>query len=430
MTTQTDLFLNTIFYGPPGTGKTYTINKYKDELFTDKGIVKSNEEVLKEKMEAVSLWKILAAVLDNAGRPLKVAEMLQSPLVKAKLSPDSKAPQSVVWRILQSYADDTSTAVNVRYRSGIQLFRKDDDSKWSLIPEKKDQLPDMIGQELIDIVANPALPPITVANKVRYEFITFHQKYSYEDFIEGIKPQLKKEEEEQAGDLQFFLDKGIFYKSCLKALELVGYESFKACYNDTQRTQKFKAVQNDPSKQFALFIDEINRANIAAVFGELITLLEHDKRLGAVDKDGNPTEMWLRLPYSNKWFGVPANLYVIGTMNTADRSIALLDIALRRRFEFKALYPEYKENTWWNPVLQSLNAAIYEKKRNADFFIGHAFFINSEAYEKTKIFNRKIIPLLNEYFQNNTDSVKAVLDKAGIAYQQPDLSNNFQIIAV
>ena len=175
--------------------------------------------------------------------------------------------------------------------------------------------------------------------------------------------------------------------------------------------------------QFALFIDEINRANISAVFGELITLLEDDKRIGG------DHEMWLELPYSNEYFSVPGNLYVVGTMNTADRSIALLDIALRRRFEFKSLYPEYHAQEWWSSLLKSLNEAIYSVKNNPDFFIGHAFFINKPESDRAKILNTKIIPLLSEYFQNNANSVKSVLNAAGVAIKSSGIHENFQVIA-
>lgn len=175
--------------------------------------------------------------------------------------------------------------------------------------------------------------------------------------------------------------------------------------------------------QFALFIDEINRANISAVFGELITLLEDDKRIGA------DNEMWLELPYSNEKFSVPGNLYVIGTMNTADRSIALLDIALRRRFEFKSLYPEYIESEWWASLLEALNQAIYNWKKNPDFFIGHAFFINKPEADRAKILNTKIIPLLYEYCQSNAATVKNILSEAGVALKSTGIKENFQIIA-
>lgn len=260
----------------------------------------------------------------------------------------------------------------------------------------------------------------------RFKLITFHQKYSYEDFIEGIKPVLRSENtEKKSGDLQFELKKGIFFQSCLEALKLIGYNTFESCYMDTpkNRKDKFLLAKTNPSKQFALFIDEINRANISAVFGELITLLEDDKRMGG------DHEMWLELPYSNEYFSVPGNLFVVGTMNTADRSIALLDIALRRRFEFKSLYPEYNAQEWWSPLLKSLNEAIYSVKNNPDFFVGHAFFINKPESDRAKILNTKIIPLLSEYFQNNANTVKSILNAAGVVIKTTGIKENHQIIA-
>jgi 5-methylcytosine-specific restriction protein B len=207
---------------------------------------------------------------------------------------------------------------------------------------------------------------------------------------------------------------------------LVGYKSFEDCYNDSieSRIDRFQEIKGRTSKQYALFIDEINRANISAVFGELITLLEEDKRIGAAN------EMWIELPYSNEKFCVPPNLYVIGTMNTADRSIALLDLALRRRFEFKALYPIYTETEWWATILEKLNQAIYNWKKNPDYFIGHAFFIHRSASDLVKILNNKVIPLLFEYCQNNTEIIKRILGDAEIQYKQGGIKENFQITAV
>lgn len=428
MSNKIDVSINTILYGPPGTGKTFELNQYKENYFTDRGVTKTAEDVLKENVPSYPFWKILGAVLASFNRPASVTELLENPLVKAKINPDSKTHRNTIWTILQSYADDASTDMVARHKGPAQLFQKNKESQWSIIPDKKQDLADIIGQELIDMAANPLQESVTSKSiKNRFKFITFHQKYSYEDFIEGIKPLLKNDEDaEQEGDLQFELKKGIFYNSCLEALKLVGYETFEECYSDTteNRIAKFKEAENIQTKQFALFIDEINRANISAVFGELITLLEDDKRMGAEN------EMWIELPYSNEKFCVPANLYVIGTMNTADRSIALLDIALRRRFEFKALYPEYHEGVWWAPILEALNQSIYNLKKNPDFFIGHAFFITKPEADKTRIFNKKIIPLLYEYCQNNTDAVKRILSEAGVLIKTTTIKENFQIIAV
>jgi 5-methylcytosine-specific restriction protein B len=171
---------------------------------------------------------------------------------------------------------------------------------------------------------------------------------------------------------------------------------------------------DDAPRNYVLIIDEINRANISKVFGELITLLEKDKRLGG----DNPLSV--TLPSGEVKFNVPANLYLIGTMNTADKSIALLDIALRRRFEFQALYPIYEQNDKQyfehGEVFKKLNKEIVRLK-SRDFQIGHAYFMNKEgqaAEPLGSILDKKVIPLLYEYFLNDDKKVKEALEKAGI----------------
>lgn len=159
-------------------------------------------------------------------------------------------------------------------------------------------------------------------------------------------------------------------------------------------------------KNYVIIIDEINRANISRVFGELITLIEEDKRSeGAIP-------MKVTLPSGDK-FIVPSNLYIIGTMNTADKSIALLDIALRRRFEFVPMYPDVtKVKAAYQDLFLKMNSTIKTKK-NHDFTIGHAYFMDDKL-SLEKIINHKVIPLLLEYFMNSEEQVKEVLASAEI----------------
>lgn len=421
-------FINTILYGPPGTGKTYELNSYKKQLFTDANKEASKEDLLVMKVKEHSLWEIVAAVLIVKDDYTSVTEICDSELVKIKKDP--KKPTKSYYLVRNSliaYSDDSSSDYKNKRKD--RFFTKNDNAEWSVIPESKEELKTIIGNDLIKLAKGENIDAAPIELKelsIRYNFITFHQKYSYEDFIEGIKPLLKDDDtEEQVSHLQFELKRGIFYNSCLDALKLLGYNSFEESYADSfeGRKAKYEVIKTNPEKQFALFIDEINRANISAVFGELITLLEVDKRMGA------DNEMWIELPYSNEKFCIPANLYVIGTMNTADRSIALLDIALRRRFEFRSLYPEYIESEWWASLLEALNQAIYNWKKNPDFFIGHAFFINKSETDRARILNTKIIPLLYEYCQSNAAVVKNILSEAGVALKSTGIKENFQIIA-
>ena len=217
--------------------------------------------------------------------------------------------------------------------------------------------------------------------------VTFHQNFTYEDFIEGIRPVLAGDESKS---IEYELHKGVFKEIADQARE-------------------------DRDQNYVLIIDEINRGNIAKIFGELITLIEPSKRIGGDD------EATVTLPYSQEEFGVPDNLYINGTMNTADRSIALLDAALRRRFDFVEMMPDSKHdriNTDIEDVdCQELLAAMNKRIRfllDREHQIGHTYFMGVDDLESLEAtFKNKIIPLLQEYFYDNWEKIDLVLNKNG-----------------
>lgn len=235
-------------------------------------------------------------------------------------------------------------------------------------------------------------------------FTTFHQAYSYEDFVEGLKPIL----DDESGDVKYRIESGVFYNACEKAAILAGYDSLEDCMSDTKdgRADKFYAA-TIANKTMLLCIDEINRGNVASIFGDLISLIEPSKRLGA-----GKYELMVTLPYSKMEFGVPANLFIVGTMNTADRSIQLLDSALRRRFKFVELTPNYDvfESKDAEKVLRKINARV-RSLLNKDNQIGHSYLMFAKNYcDILSALYNKIIPLLEEYFYNDLNKVRFVLN--------------------
>lgn len=173
-----------------------------------------------------------------------------------------------------------------------------------------------------------------------------------------------------------------------------------------------KGTVTTEERKFVIIIDEINRGNVSQVLGELITLIEEDKRLG------RPEQLKAILPYSKEEFGVPQNLYIIGTMNTADRSVEALDTALRRRFSFVEMKPQYDlkplereiiEDVTLSRLLKVINARI-EKLMDKDHMIGHSYFLNVSGIDDLKcVFRNKIIPLLQEYFYGDFGKIGLVL---------------------
>ncbi len=198
--------------------------------------------------------------------------------------------------------------------------------------------------------------------------------------------------------------------------------------------QYFESKEDSDSQQdYVLIIDEINRGNIAAIFGELITLLEEDKRLGSKE------QIELVLPYSKETFTIPKNLYIIGTMNTADRSVEALDSALRRRFSFIEICPNTKtveichptqglleeDNIDLIPLLDTLNCRI-ELLKDKDHKIGHSFFIQVTSLEKLKgVFSNKVIPSLEECFFNDLNKIGLILGKDFIHPVEYNSKTNF-----
>ena len=392
--------MNRIYYGPPGTGKTYELsnllNRTYVQLMTSVSDEEWREQLISSRISGLTWWEGAAAALYELGGRAKVADLHDHPFIRAIAAAKARTQNitQTLWATMQGHAVEDSETIHTKSRFSPSVFDKTEDAVWFLSGDWVEACAD-----LVDAVKDyKAGAPMSGIVK-RYSFVTFHQSYAYEEFVEGLRPVLGGDA--TAGEIQYEIRSGVFKDLCRRA-------------------------RAAPDQRFAMVIDEINRGNISKIFGELITLIEFDKREGAENA------LSVTLPYSGETFSVPANVDIIGTMNTADRSLALLDTALRRRFEFVPVMPDARDDPGAPlaglrvsageqvidvpRMLDAINQRV-EALYDRDHCIGHAYFTrlakvpdgDERLVALQQVFSTRILPLLEEYFFEDWQKIRLVL---------------------
>ena len=393
--------LNQILYGPPGTGKTYnTINKALEII---DGFAPQNRTEAKAKFEEYKKSGQIEFVTfhQSYGYEEFVEGIKAIPVGKEGNEDGDEMIYDVKDGIFKQISKNAKLNLSLKNTSNNKIKRK------FLLNAKSLN----IQAEMIEEDEN--IYRVLKGSKIRRgEADSFH-RYNYANLKSKVLKTAKYIEQDEF----YLLEEDFIFQSMSAASSVIlgrqsnGYNDWKEITDDNLFSQTDK-ISN--SKNYILIIDEINRGNISKIFGELITLIEPSKRIGADE------EIKAKLPYSNDDFGVPSNLYIIGTMNTADRSIALMDTALRRRFDFKEMIPDLSvleeiddiDGINIKAMLEKINKRV-EYLYDRDHTIGHAYFMslkeNPSLGELENIFRNKIIPLLQEYFYDDWEKILMVL---------------------
>lgn len=391
---------NRIYYGPPGTGKTYEVSKLLrrdyEQATTSVSAADWQSQFIADRIAPLKWWEGAVLALLDLGGKAGVSALLKHRFIDAISSAKGRKRnvRQTLWGTLQERAIEDSTTVKTKLRISPQVFDKSEESVWQLAGEWEDACADLVAL-LKEYRAGAQSSEILR----HYSFVTFHQSYGYEEFVEGLRPVL--DDGTESGGIKYEIRPGAFKDLCRKA-------------------------RLAPEQRFAMVIDEINRGNISKIFGELITLIEPDKREGAENT------ISVTLPYSGESFAVPPNLDIIGTMNTADRSLALLDTALRRRFDFVPVLPDARDEAGAPlfglrvtlggevidiPRMLSVINQRVEALYDRDHCIGHAYFTSlaqvpdggERLMALSQVFSNRIVPLLEEYFFEDWQKIRLVL---------------------
>lgn len=385
---------NIIYTGVAGTGKTYRLQQIAKQ-YTELLPVANADELLKALLKPLSWRDVICLIFLNnyqQGRKLlKVPEIIDHQFfrMKAQLNDRKENLNQTAWGTLMMYSDKNSVRVKYHRRASQSYFDKDDSSNWFLLADSLPLLADL--QNKLDdyqVAIHSQFQPNYLQPKLeRFSFVSFHQAYGYEEFVEGIRPHIADN-----GQMSYRIESGAFLRLCQQA-------------------------KHDPSHRYAMLIDEINRANVARVFGELMSLIEPTKRAGQTDS------LSVNLAYSHQPFSVPSNVDIYATMNSQDHSLAPLDIAFRRRFEFIECQPQPQllGKVMANGIeidlaklLTALNERILQNLAK-DSQLGHSFLWGIDSlHALSAAFSQSIIPQVAQACQQHGQILQAIFGQTFI----------------
>ncbi|WP_422171409.1 DUF4357 domain-containing protein [Aliarcobacter cryaerophilus] len=399
--------LNQILYGSPGTGKTYnTINRAIEIIDSDfYQQHKDNREALKERFEEYKKSGQIEFITFH--QSFSYEEFVEGIKAIPAGKDGNENGEDMIYDVVDGIFKKLSNKAKIDFFENNSIKKNITKRKFILNAKALN-----IQAEMIEDDENNFR--VLKGSKVRKGEAESFKNYNYSSLKNKVLETAKYIEQDEF----YILEEDFTFQSMSAASSVIlgrqsnGYNDWKEVLDDNLSKKDNKNIKN-----YILIIDEINRGNISKIFGELITLIEPSKRIGADE------EIRLKLPYSQELFGVPSNLYIIGTMNTADRSIALMDTALRRRFHFEDMMPNASllENLVVDGIkidnlLETINKRV-EYLYDRDHTIGHAYFMSLENLETKEdkkaelenIFRNKIIPLLQEYFYDDWEKVRLVL---------------------